>query len=108
VIAAKMREESERRCFEAEIEPLLNPIRWPEPFGMVMIEALACGTPVISFPEGAAPEIITPGRDGFLGDTDEALTQAVGRLHQIDRDACRRTVLQRFSTVHMTQNRLDL
>jgi glycosyltransferase involved in cell wall biosynthesis len=134
IIAAKMREESERRYFEAEIEPhlggdvefvgeaqgqqklellggaeaLLNPIRWPEPFGMVMIEALACGTPIISFPEGAAPEIITSGTNGFLGDTEDDLTSAIRRLEHIDRDACRNSVLERFSTTHMTRNHLDL
>ncbi|MGB5756855.1 MAG: glycosyltransferase family 4 protein [Acidimicrobiales bacterium] len=134
VIAAKMREESERRYFETEIEPqlgddvefigevmgrhkldllggaeaLLNPIRWPEPFGMVMIEALACGTPVVSFPEGAAPEIVTTGTDGFLGDTEQDLIDATLRLRHIDRAACRATVLQRFSTAHMTRNHLDL
>lgn len=134
IIAAKMREEPERRYFEAEIEPhlgddvtfvgevqgqkkldllggaegLLNPIRWPEPFGMVMIEALACGTPVVSFPEGSAPEIITSGTNGFLADTEAALTNAVGQLHHIDRDACRATVLERFSTSHMTRHHLEL
>ncbi len=134
VIAAKMREESERRYFEAEIEPLLgddaefvgevhgqtklellagaealiNPIRWHEPFGMVMIEALASGTPVVSFPEGAAPEIVTSGHDGFLADTDQGLVDALSRIQQIDRRACRETVMQRFTTARMTQDHIDL
>lgn len=134
LVAAKMREESERRFFEAEIEPLLgddvdyvgevhgthkldllggaeallNPIRWHEPFGMVMIEALACGTPVVAYPEGAAPEIITSGLDGFLGTTDQELVNGLLSIQQIDREACRNTVQQRFSTARMTQNHIDL
>ncbi len=134
VIAAKMREESERRYFETEIEPhlgddvefvgevqgrtkldllagaeaLINPIRWHEPFGMVMIEALASGTPVVSFPEGAAPEIITSGHDGYLANTSEGLAYALSQIHHIDRRTCRETVRQRFSTARMTQNHLTL
>ncbi len=134
LIAAKMREESERRYFEAQIEPslgddvvyvgevkgdhklellghaqaLINPIRWPEPFGMVMIEALACGTPVLSFREGAAPEIIVNRTNGFLADTDQELIAAVHQIHTIDRDLCRATVEERFSTIHMTQRHLQL
>ncbi len=134
LIAAKMREESERRYFEAEIEPLLgpdisyvgevhgdhklellggaealiNPIRWPEPFGMVMIEALATGTPVVSFAEGAAPEIVISGTTGFLGATEHALIEAIAAIGEIDRKACRARVRDHFSTAHMAQNHLDL
>ena len=56
------------------------PIRWDEPFGMVMVEALACGTPVIAFPEGAARELVVDGRTGFLVDDERAMAAAVGRL----------------------------
>ncbi|MEA2214711.1 MAG: hypothetical protein QOK19_272 [Solirubrobacteraceae bacterium] len=75
---------------------LLMPIRWPEPFGMVMIEALACGTPVIAFPEGAAPEIVEHGASGFLvGDEDE-MAAAVGMLDELDAGRCREAVQARY------------
>jgi glycosyltransferase involved in cell wall biosynthesis len=73
---------------------LLMPIRWPEPFGLVMVESLACGTPVIAFPEGSAPEVVEHGRTGFVVEDEHAMAEAVERLHEIDpadcRDACER------------------
>jgi len=68
----------------------LMPIRWPEPFGLVMAEALACGTPVIAFPEGSAPELVRDGETGFLVADEHAMAAAVGRLGEIDPAACRR------------------
>ena len=68
---------------------LLMPIRWDEPFGMVMAEALACGTPVIAFPEGAACELVVEGETGFLVDDEEHMGAAVARLGEIDAHACR-------------------
>jgi glycosyltransferase involved in cell wall biosynthesis len=76
---------------------LVVPIQWEEPFGLVFIEALACGTPVISFARGALPEIVRDGIDGFLGNTLDELIRAVGRLGEIDRRACRRRVEESFS-----------
>ncbi len=78
---------------------LLVPIRWHEPFGIVFAEALACGTPVITCPLGALPEIVEPGRTGFFIASDDvaAGVAAVARLHEIDRQACRRAVEKRFS-----------
>jgi glycosyltransferase involved in cell wall biosynthesis len=76
---------------------LLMPIRWPEPFGLVMVEALASGTPVIAFPEGSAPEIVEDGRTGFVVDDEHAMAAAIGRLGEIDADTCRRTCQERFS-----------
>ena len=58
------------------------PIRWPEPFGLVMVEALACGTPVIAFPEGSAPEIVEHGVTGFVVADEDAMADAVGRLRR--------------------------
>jgi glycosyltransferase involved in cell wall biosynthesis len=75
---------------------LLMPIRWPEPFGLVMVEALACGTPVIAFPEGSAPEVVQHGDTGFVVDDEHAMAQAVQRLDEIDPAACRRTCEARF------------
>ncbi|MGN6379971.1 MAG: glycosyltransferase family 4 protein [Gaiellales bacterium] len=71
---------------------LLMPIRWPEPFGLVMTEALACGTPVIAFPEGAAPEIVRDGETGFLVRDEQEMAAAVERLSAIDPARCREEV----------------
>jgi glycosyltransferase involved in cell wall biosynthesis len=87
---------------------LLNPITWAEPFGLVMIEALASGTPVIATPRGAAREIVDDGVTGFLRRTHDELVDAVGRIHEISRDACRSTVVHRFSTDRMVDGYLDL
>src|SRR5215217_9573353 len=75
---------------------LLMPIRWPEPFGLVMVEALACGTPVIAFPEGSAPEVVEHGETGFIVDDEDAMAAAVKQLDEIDPAACRRTCEERF------------
>jgi glycosyltransferase involved in cell wall biosynthesis len=74
----------------------LMPIRWPEPFGMVMVEALACGTPVIAFPEGAASEIVIDGENGFHVTDESEMAAAVRRLQQIDPVRCRESVAERY------------
>lgn len=84
-----------RRLF-AEARALLMPIRWDEPFGMVMVEALACGTPVIAFPRGAAPEIVRPGENGCLVEDEDEMAEAVATLGKIDPAACRSSVAERF------------
>jgi glycosyltransferase involved in cell wall biosynthesis len=76
---------------------LLMPITWDEPFGMVMVEALACGTPVIAFPQGAAAEIVQHEVNGYLVDDEHAMAAAIADLHQIDPAACRESVATRFS-----------
>src|SRR5207249_461920 len=68
---------------------LLFPIRWPEPFGLVMVEALACGTPVLALREGSVPEIIEDGVTGFVRSTEDELVEAVGRISELDRARCR-------------------
>jgi glycosyltransferase involved in cell wall biosynthesis len=80
---------------------LLNPIEWPEPFGMVMIESLACGTPVVVTPSGAAPEIVDDGVTGFIRRGEGALAAAVQQVHELDRAACRAAAEARFSNVRM-------
>jgi glycosyltransferase involved in cell wall biosynthesis len=80
----------------------LFPITWREPFGLVMVEALASGSPVIAMPLGSVPEIITDGTVGFLCETVDACVEAVGRVDQIDRATCRRYVQERFSSQSMT------
>jgi glycosyltransferase involved in cell wall biosynthesis len=82
-----------KRSLFAHARALLMPIRWEEPFGMVMVEALACGTPVIAFAEGAARELVVDGRTGFLVADERAMAAAVGRLEEIDARACRAWVV---------------
>jgi len=78
-----------KRSVFARARGLLMPIRWNEPFGMVMVEAMACGTPVIAFPEGAARELVVEGKTGFLVDDERAMAAAVGRLPRIAARDCR-------------------
>lgn len=80
---------SVKRSLFAGAQALLMPIRWEEPFGMVMVEALACGTPVIAFPEGAAQELVLDGRTGFLVDDEQAMAESVARLPSIAPRDCR-------------------
>jgi hypothetical protein len=87
----------------ARARALLMPIRWPEPFGMVMIEAMACGTPVIAFPEGSAPEVVGDGVSGFLADDEDQMAAAVGRLGELDPERCRAWVAERFDVDVVTQ-----
>jgi glycosyltransferase involved in cell wall biosynthesis len=76
---------------------MLVPIQWDEPFGIVFAEALACGTPVVSCPRGALPEIVRSGREGYLAETETELAACVERLGEIDRRACRQRVELEFS-----------
>jgi glycosyltransferase involved in cell wall biosynthesis len=85
---------SVKRSLFAGARALLMPIRWEEPFGMVMVEALACGTPVIAFPEGAARELVLEGKTGFLVDDELAMGAAVGRLPGIAAQDCRAWVAE--------------
>jgi glycosyltransferase involved in cell wall biosynthesis len=80
---------------------LLVPIGWEEPFGLVFTEALACGTPVISFRRGALPEIVEHGRHGFLCDDPSELPASIKKIHLIDRAACRRRIEERFTSALM-------
>ncbi len=86
-----------KRELYGKARALLMPIRWPEPFGLVMVEALVCGTPVIAFPEGSAPEVVQDGETGFVVADEQAMAAAVGRLGEIDPAACRRACEERFS-----------
>jgi glycosyltransferase involved in cell wall biosynthesis len=78
-----------KRSLFARARGLLMPIRWDEPFGMVIVEALACGTPVIAFPEGAARDLVLHGKTGFLVNDEGAMADAIGRLPQIAPRDCR-------------------
>lgn len=134
LLAAKMWEPEEHRYYMECVEPmlgpdatyvgevgpaekhellcgaaaLLNPIRWPEPFGLVMIEALARGTPVLAFAEGSAPEIVEHGRTGFLCRDEGDMARHLAHLERIDRAACRASASSRFSAERMVADHLRL
>src|SRR5215831_9196208 len=82
------------------------PIDWPEPFGLVMIEALACGTPVIAFNHGSVPEVIEPGLTGFIVEDEAEAIHAVARLHELSREKVRRRFEQRFTAWRMAEDYL--
>jgi glycosyltransferase involved in cell wall biosynthesis len=133
-IAAKMREPAECAYFERAVAPLLgdgieyvgevagadkvellagatcllNPLAWHEPFGMVMIEALACGTPVVATPCGSVPELVTDGVTGFIRSDPMGLADAARRAGDIDRNRCRQEAAARFSTAQMVAHHVDL
>lgn len=134
LVAGKMREPWETSYFEAEVQPLLGedaeylgevtldeklellagaratlfPIRWNEPFGLVMIESLACGTPVLAFAEGAAPEVVADGVTGRLCVDEADMAKALVGIDSIDRTACRADVEVRFSTARMAREHAEL
>lgn len=83
---------------------LLFPIDWPEPFGLVMIEALACGTPVIAWRNGSVPEIIDDGRTGYIVDNLDDAVQAVAKIGHLSRAACRASFCGRFDAGCMASN----
>jgi glycosyltransferase involved in cell wall biosynthesis len=85
----------------AESYATLMPGSWPEPFGLVAIESLACGTPLIARPAGALPEIVRAGRDGFFGDDAAGMALLVDRVAGLDRAAIRASVIDRFSAARM-------
>lgn len=133
-IAAKV-DNVDRTYFEAEIEPLLDhpliefvgeisdaekdefignamalvcPYDWPEPFGLVLIEAFACGTPVIAYRRGSIPEIVDHGVTGFICDTIDEMVDAVGQVPLIDRKQCRAAFDERFTADRMARDYVAL
>jgi glycosyltransferase involved in cell wall biosynthesis len=134
MLAGKQHTDAEREFFQAKIRPelgrdvtfvgelgpidkmallgdavaLINPISWDEPFGMVMVEALACGTPVLAFGRGAAPEIVAPGVTGFLANDDAGLIESVKHIDELDRAACRAAVEGHFSADRMVDDYVAL
>jgi glycosyltransferase involved in cell wall biosynthesis len=124
VIAGKMSTVDEREYYESVLNPLIDghnvifageadavtkrelyagamaslaPLQWEEPFGLILVESLACGTPVIAFPRGAAPELISDGATGFLVEDVDAMAEALKRIPSIDPRACRAHVEAHFS-----------
>lgn len=93
--------------FISEAKALLFPITWSEPFGMAVIEALACGTPVIAMNKGAMPEIIEHGVNGFLANDEEEFEEYMSRVDEINPEDCRRSVEEKFSALTMAQSYID-
>jgi glycosyltransferase involved in cell wall biosynthesis len=134
-IAAKV-DRADQEYFEREIRPLLNagdgvefvgeigegdkgeflggasamlfPIDWPEPFGLVMLEAMACGTPVIAFRRGSVPEVIEDGVTGFIVDGAEEAVSAVGRVRELDRTRIRARFEERFTAERMARDYVEV
>jgi len=123
VVAAKCAEPEEKRYFEEQVQPLLGPdaewfgqadneqkkdllartrclvfpIQWDEPFGLVMVEAMACGTPVVALRGGSVPEVVEDGVTGWVRDDRAELPAAIERAAELDPEACRRRVAERFA-----------
>ena len=100
--------EDEKAGFLGGARALLFPIDWPEPFGLVMIEAMACGTPVIGWRCGSVPEIVDEGLSGFVVETIEAAATAVTRAGELDPVRIRKTFERRFSVERMADCYLEL
>jgi glycosyltransferase involved in cell wall biosynthesis len=100
--------DAEKPAFLAAARALLFPIDWEEPFGMVMIEAMACGTPVVAFRRGSVPEVLEDGVTGYLVDTAEEAVAAVSRLDRLDRARCRAEFDRRFTAERMAHDYLDV
>jgi glycosyltransferase involved in cell wall biosynthesis len=97
-----------KAAFLSGAHALLMPIDWPEPFGLVMIEAMACGTPVIAFDCGSVPEIVDHGMTGFIVDSEDAAVAAIPRLGRLSRQAIRGQFERRFSARRMAGDYLAL
>lgn len=98
--------EPEKRQLLGGARALLFPIDWPEPFGLVLIESFACGTPVIAYRHGSVPEIMENGVTGFMVSNQEEALQAALKIEDIDRTRCRQVFEQRFAVRHMADNYL--
>ena len=95
-------------AFLGEAAALLFPIDWPEPFGLVMIEAMACGTPVIAYPRGSVPEVLEDGVTGWIVEGMEEAVQAVARVPALSRARCRQVFEERFSVSRMAKDYLRI
>src|ERR1700741_4674092 len=96
--------DQQKAAFLGDAYAYLFPIDWPEPFGLTMIEAMACGTPTIAFNCGSVPEVITNGVSGFVVDTVEEAVNAVRQAARFDRTVCRAEFIKRFSAPKMARD----
>ena len=97
-----------KEAFLGRGQGALFPIDWPEPFGLVMIEAMACGTPVVAFRRESVPEVMTEGVTGFVVDDVAGAVAAVARVAGLDRRLCRAVFERRFDAAIMVRNYLDV
>jgi glycosyltransferase involved in cell wall biosynthesis len=100
--------EHDKQDFLGNAFALLFPIDWPEPFGLVVIEAMACGTPVIAFPGGSVPELIEDGVSGFIVGSVEEAAAAVDRVSTLRRENCRQAFLERFTASRMADDYVEI
>ena len=97
-------DDSQKPAFLSNARALLFPIAWPEPFGLVMIEAMACGCPVIAYPLGSVPEVIEDGRTGFIVQDEDQAVAAVARVGELHRQAIRSRFEERWSAQRMAED----
>jgi len=100
--------DAEKPAFLSGAKAMLLPIGWPEPFGLVMIEAMACGTPTIAFPAGSVPEVIDDGVTGFIVHDEAEAVAALSRLHEISPAAIRHRFEHRFTARRMAEDYISL
>ncbi|MCI0443868.1 glycosyltransferase family 4 protein [bacterium] len=100
--------EKDKAEFLGNATALLFPIVWPEPFGLVMIEAMSCGTPVIAYGNGSVPEIIRNGVNGYIVENQEQAVAAVQKITELDRRQCREDFIERFSVERMVSDYIEL
>jgi glycosyltransferase involved in cell wall biosynthesis len=101
-------DDAQKNRFLGQAAAMLVPIEWDEPFGIVFAESLACGTPVVSCPRGALPEIVRNGVEGFLANNLDELSLVVRRIPEISRRACRDRAEQNFSVKVISNEYEDL
>ncbi|WP_406825664.1 glycosyltransferase [Pedobacter sp. KACC 23697] len=100
--------DEQKNHYLGKAKALLFPIEWDEPFGMVMIEAMACGTPVIGFKRGSVPEVITDGKNGLIVKNKKAMIQSLQKITSIDRTACRAIAFKKFDISIIARQYLNL
>jgi glycosyltransferase involved in cell wall biosynthesis len=100
--------DADKNRFLGEALALLFPIDWPEPFGLAMVEAMACGTPTIAYRCGSVPEVMIDGVTGYIVNDEDDAVEAIGRLDRIARADCRRVFEQRYTAERMARSYVDV
>jgi glycosyltransferase involved in cell wall biosynthesis len=100
--------DEQKRHYLRRAKALLFPIKWEEPFGIVLVEALACGTPVIGFKKGSVPEVIMHEKNGFIVDTTASMTSRISDISLLDHEEIRKDAVKRFSLTTISEQYLNL